>query len=472
MKPLKENLRICFFFFLFIISFVQAQNKDFVLVIDPGHGGTDNGAEGTYGNEKDFTLSMALKLGALIKKHNKDVKVIYTRQTDKFIPLKERADIANNNKADLFISIHCNSASNRGAYGTETFVLGVHRNKDNLDVEKRENNVIFLEDNYQTTYKNYNSSSPELQIAIKLLQDAHLQNSLLIAQFVEENFVKDNRLSRGVKQAGFLVLVQTAMPAILIETGFVSNSEECYFLSTEKGQKQIVSDIYKAFVSYKNIYDKKSEIKVDTLNNEMDIEKALRGNSRNNTPITINPSSNQGSAIINNQTNQINSSSNTNNINADKVSFLQIQFLSSDIKYPKNALQFKGLKNIEIIKEGDRYNYYFGKERTLETAQKKLDQIRKIGFKNATIETIYPNKRLASDEFYTLELLSSTRPLTNRELRIKKLTNASVKKSGRIYYYSMGKVSTYSEIIKLQDRLKKLGLHDAIISKQKITETR
>ena len=230
-----------------------------VVVIDPGHGGKDPGAVGKTAKEKDIVLSVALKLGKLIKKNYPNVKVLYTRQTDVFIELNERASIANRNNADLFISIHVNSVDGSASTnGTETFVMGLHKNDANLAVAKRENSVILQEDNYSSKYDGFDPNDPESNIIFSLFQNAYSDQSLLLAASIEEEFKTLKRYDRGVKQAGFLVLWKTAMPSVLTELGFISNPDEEQYLKSDAGQNELAISIYNAFAKYKSQYDNSS----------------------------------------------------------------------------------------------------------------------------------------------------------------------------------------------------------------------
>jgi N-acetylmuramoyl-L-alanine amidase len=224
-----------------------------VVVIDAGHGGHDNGTHGKLLKEKDVALNIALKVGTYIEKNIPGVKVIYTRRDDRYLALDERADIANRNKADLFICIHANANPNTKAFGTETFVMGLHKDEGNLAIAQRENSVILMDENYEERYEGFNPSSPESYILFTLIQSAYQESSLKFAQKVEGQFEKRvGRLSRGVKQAGFVVLWRTTMPSVLIETGFLTNSTEEKFLAGDEGQELIASGIYRAFKEYKN----------------------------------------------------------------------------------------------------------------------------------------------------------------------------------------------------------------------------
>lgn len=226
--------------------------KPFVVVIDAGHGGHDPGTKGKKAKEKEIALKIALKLGAYIEKNLPETKVIYTRKTDKYLALDERADIANKNKADLFICIHANAITNARAYGTETYVMGLSKDNGNFEIAKRENSVILLDENHEERYEGFDPNSPESYILFSLTQSAYQENSLKFAQKVEEQFKnKVGRVSRGVKQAGFMVLWLTTMPSVLIETGFLSYPKEEDFLMSDKGQDLIASGIYRAFKEYK-----------------------------------------------------------------------------------------------------------------------------------------------------------------------------------------------------------------------------
>jgi len=251
----------------YIICINILAQKKFTVVIDPGHG-KNSGAVRKYRNigtvrEDDVVLAVGLKLGKLLEK-NKDINVLFTRTTDELPSLMDRTDLANSNNADLFVSIHCNSSSraNGTSYGTETFVQGPDQNDENLEVAKRENSVIYLDENDRHNFASYDPNSPESLIALKIQQSRYLESSLMIGSMVEENFVKkDKRFSRGVKQANLHVLRLNAMPSILIETGFVNHYQEAKYLISEKGQNEIARSIYDAIITYKQVIDRN---KIDT----------------------------------------------------------------------------------------------------------------------------------------------------------------------------------------------------------------
>ena len=225
------------------------------VIIDAGHGGHDSGALGKFSKEKDVALQIALELGGIINKHMQDVEVIYTRQTDAFVTLHGRAKIANKNNADVFVSIHCNATPKgyNGAYGTETYTMGLHTSRHNLEVAKRENAVILMEENYQKNYQGFDPKLPESHILFSLYQNAYNDKSLKLAQNIQHQFQsRVGRKSRGVKQAGLLVLWKTTAPSVLVEVGFITHPQEEQYLNSKSGQSYIASGIFRALRDYKN----------------------------------------------------------------------------------------------------------------------------------------------------------------------------------------------------------------------------
>lgn len=256
MKPHRTYIlyiSICLWLLASPLCIGNLWGKDFVVVIDAGHGGHDPGAIGKISKEKNINLNVALKLGNLIKKNCDDVKVIYTRSRDVFIPLDRRAEIANNAKADLFISVHTNAlAKNRTAKGASTWTLGLAKSDANLEVAKRENSVILYESDYQTRYAGFNPNSAESYIIFEFMQDKYMEQSVHLASLVQKQFRHTcKRVDRGVHQAGFLVLKASAMPSILVELGFISTPEEERYLNSEAGANTMAKGIYHAFLNYK-----------------------------------------------------------------------------------------------------------------------------------------------------------------------------------------------------------------------------
>ncbi|PLX10294.1 MAG: N-acetylmuramoyl-L-alanine amidase [Marinilabiliales bacterium] len=256
-KRLLVSFLVLLFSFFFTLKQTNAQEngkyKMKTVVIDAGHGGKDPGAVCKKGYEKDIALNIALKLGHYIDSLIDGVKVIYTRDKDEFIELHKRAKIANDAKADLFISIHINANRSSKPIGTETYVMGIHRTKENLAVAQLENSVILKEDNYEAQYDGFDPNSTEGYIIFSLMQNLYLEQSLSFAANVQKQFeTRAMRINRGVKQAGFLVLWKTTMPSVLIETGFLSNPDEAAYLLSVSGQDYLASAIFRAFRDYKN----------------------------------------------------------------------------------------------------------------------------------------------------------------------------------------------------------------------------
>lgn len=228
------------------------KSKVYKIIIDPGHGGKDGGCSGRHSREKDIVLAIGKKIRDISKEKYPNLEVIMTRDTDEFIPLYERAKLANQNQADLFISLHCNSIGGKShVHGSETYVLGLHRAEDNLRVAKRENASILYENDYKAQYDGFDPSSVEGHILLSMYQNAHLEQSIHFAHLVEDHLTRHaHRHSRGVKQAGFLVLRETTMPSVLIETGFLTNAKEEEFLRDTKGQEKVAEAIMQSIEKY------------------------------------------------------------------------------------------------------------------------------------------------------------------------------------------------------------------------------
>ena len=253
----KKILSLVVMWLLLVLNVFSASNR-FTLVIDAGHGGHDAGALGTMSKEKDINLSVALAFGKYVERNQPDVKVVYTRKTDVFIPLKERANIANRAGADLFISVHTNALpAGKIARGFETYTLGMHRAKDNLDVAMRENSVISMEKGYQQTYQGFDPRSSESYIIFEFIQGKNMERSVELARLIQRSVCAGaNRPNKGVHQAGFLVLRETSMPGCLIELGFITTPDEEALLNTASRVDDIARSIYQAFAQYKDKYDK------------------------------------------------------------------------------------------------------------------------------------------------------------------------------------------------------------------------
>ena len=316
------------------INELDSQNK-FRVVIDAGHGGKDPGRPNQSGiKEKDIVLKIALDLGK--KLENSGDEVIYTRDKDVFLTLRQRAKIANDVDADLFISIHCNAFHDSSVHGSETFVYGLHVSDANFNVAKRENEIIFLDDHYEDNQEIYSPTSTESLIGTTLMQEEYLDQSILLASFVQENFTKDLKIrNRGVKQSGFWVLHNTYMPSILIEAGFMTNPKEGAYLNSKKGQVGISNSIFNAILKYKK---------------------------------TINFS--EKTTIEHSQTNEL---------------IYKVQIAAGKRRIELKSYNFKGLKNISRIKDGSFYKYFYSNSTSLDDIKKKKKYVRLNGYPNAYI---------------------------------------------------------------------------------------
>ncbi len=339
----------------------STEARDFIVVIDAGHGGHDPGAVGKISKEKNINLNVALKLGKQIKNNCPDVKVIYTRDRDVFIPLDRRAEIANNAKADLFISIHTNAlAQNRTAKGASTWTLGLAKSDANLEVAKRENSVILYESDYKTRYAGFNPNSAESYIIFEFMQDKYMSQSVHLASLVQKHFRNTcNRTDRGVHQAGFLVLKASAMPSILVELGFISTMEEERFLNTESGTTSLANGIFRAFLSYK----REQEIRLNGSSNTLlpeeipvaaemaTVDSSTSTPQKENTPPTKSKSVSQSPQreenVASTQTEQ-----------AGIV--FKIQIITASRPLAKNDKRLKGLKDVDYYKEDGIYKYTYG----------------------------------------------------------------------------------------------------------------
>ena len=318
-------IAVCFAMLWLPLCLALAQTKQYIVVIDAGHGGHDPGAIGKISREKNINLSVALKLGKMIQTNCSDTKVIYTREKDVFVPLARRAEIANEAKADLFISIHTNSlGGNRKVKGASTWTLGLAKSDANLEVAKRENAVILYEDDYQTRYAGFNPNSSESYIIFEFMQDKYMSQSVHLASLVQKEFKQTaQRADRGVHQAGFLVLKASAMPSILVELGFISTPEEERYLNTESGRNALAKSIYRAFITYKKEQEaRRSNTSAPSALSEG--EKRDEATQPANTPV------------------------------------FKVQILASTRLIPQGSKEFKGVKEIAHYREKGMYKYTCG----------------------------------------------------------------------------------------------------------------
>ena len=338
-------------------SFLNSQenNNNFTVVLDPGHGGKDPGNRGNGYYEKNIALSIALKVGSELEKQS-NINVIYTRKKDVFVNLFKRAEIANKAKADLFISVHCDSHTSN-AYGAGTFVLGLHANQRNFEIAKKENSVIFKEENYEQKYNGFDPNSPESVISLVLMQEDYLDQSIVIADLIQKAFVSDlKRKNRTVKQAGFIVLKYTYMPSVLVEPGFLTNKKEGAYLNSKKGQTEMSKSIAKGILRYRK------SISSDVIKNDSELFSDLDKNY------------------------------------TDKY-FLKIQIASSSKKVPLKSYNFKGLGNLSYLKNNNSYRYYFERTQDYTLAKLMLKRAVKSGYKDALIVAFKNDKSITIEEY-------------------------------------------------------------------------
>ena len=344
---------------IFVLVVAMAANKSFTLVIDPGHGGHDAGAIGAFSKEKNINLNVALAFGRLVENNCSNVKVIYTRKNDVFIPLHQRADIANRNKADLFISIHTNALPKGAkATGLETYTLGMHRASDNFDVAKRENSVILIEKDYKQHYEGFDPSSSESYIRFEFLQDKNMAQSVELAKMVQKRTcAAATRPNKGVKQAGFLVLRETSMPSCLIELGFISTPSEEQFLNSDEGIANMGRGIYQAFCDYLSKYDKSFTVpfKPELSRQELD-EKPQPAVEETREERKEETKEERKTAPAEKPANQ----EEKQKVNQDEAPVFKVQILTSNVKLKSGSRQLKGQEDADFYKDGNIYKYTVG----------------------------------------------------------------------------------------------------------------
>ena len=412
-------------------------NKSFIVIIDPGHGGKDPGAMAKDIREKDVVLGVGLKLGKYLNENFPDVKVIYTRSTDVFIPLIDRSRIANKNKADLFISIHANFCGTPAIRGTETYFLGEARTKENLEVQKKEDSVVLLEDNYLTTYEGFDPNSSESNIIFSTIQNEYLSQSLSFAWDIQRQFQsRINSSNRGPKQAGFLVLRMSAMPSVLIETGFISNPAEANYLKSEEGQQNIAMSIISAFRKFKAIYsganipttaETKSTPNSHRIADNLKAE-SINKNNANELERDTSPSEKAVKIEIvsvkpeNASTKDTSKKDNDNKSSIEKTAYIAEKKIHKEINTPKEAStsnssldenskyysvqiganttpveptasNFKGIKDVRREKSDKYFRYYVGRESSIEQITPLLRKIQ-LKFSQAFIVSFADGKRI------------------------------------------------------------------------------
>lgn len=342
------------------ITFAQ-QATPFKVVLDAGHGGKDPGTMRGAIREKDIVLDVVLRLGKMLEQQP-GIKVIYTRKTDVFIELRERAQIANKAKANLFISVHCNGVKSPVAKGTETFVMGMSRTDTNLDIAKKENGVIFLEDDYNQKYKGFDPNNPETLLGLKILQEEFLGQSIELASEIEKNFQLTNRFSRGVKQQPIWVLDATVMPGVLVELGFVSHPDEGLYISSDAGKDEMALSLFNSIIAYKNTFFSPTDL-------VMPMERQVEAT----TPKAVSDASvNEVAAVSSGK-------------------HYKVQLEAGIKKIELIPSNFKGLDAISFTYDNKKYKYFYGDETNYEACKKRLAEAKSKGYKSAFIVT-FDNK--------------------------------------------------------------------------------
>ncbi|MEI8005306.1 MAG: N-acetylmuramoyl-L-alanine amidase [Bacteroidota bacterium] len=404
MQKTKIHLPACLLIcLLFLFSFtgnVDAQKKVSIkrVVIDAGHGGQDPGTIGRRAKEKNVALAIALKLGNMIQKNCKDVKVIFTRDRDVFVELNRRAQFANDMKADLFISVHCNANNDHSLKGAETYVMGLHKTHANLEIAKTENASILMESDYTNHYDGFNPNSDESYITFSMFQDAYLEQSMEFAAEVQKQFEERVGMNdRGVRQAGFLVLYKTTMPSVLVETGYLSNPSEETFMVTDKGQEYIASAIYRAFKTFKQNmenpelainqqYPRSYMPKPETTQQKkvvpdsspaVSYKQPLKHAQTQTTPqpVAVKPSA-PGAVSVR----------------------VQVASMSKDVETTSPV--FAGLSGVRMYKHNGMFKYTVGDETTVTGAEKILNEVKSKGFKDAFIVFFKNDERISKEEAF------------------------------------------------------------------------
>lgn len=353
-----------------------ASAKQFTVVIDAGHGGKDPGALGKRGREKDINLRVAKEFGRLVRENMNDVKVVFTRDDDVFVPLQDRSAIANRANGDLFVSIHVNASKTTAACGAETYTIGLAKSDANFEVAKRENSVILLEDGYKERYQGFDPRSPESYIMFEFMQSKFSDQSIEMAAYIQDEFIELKRYNRGVRQENFWVLHQTKMPSVLIELGFISNPDEEKYLLSDNGNRELASAIYKAFARYKHEFDRKNSVSI------VDVEPATQPAP---TKTTTKPAAPTLSVEI--------------EPGVKAVYKLQIFTTSQPITDPDDS-RFKGLK-CDCYEESGAYKYTYGENTNLGIIQKTKAEI-SGKFPQAFIVAFYKGKKITLQEAKTI----------------------------------------------------------------------
>lgn len=473
------GIKIKYYIHIFLISIIllilpfTVAAKDFTLVIDAGHGGKDKGALGRYAYEKDINLAVALKFGKMVESKMKDVKVVYTRDDDTYITLQGRADVANKASGDLFISIHTNSidkkSKNRNIIkGSSTYTLGLHRTQENLEVAKRENSVIIMEDDYTTRYQGFDPNSSESYIIFEINQSRHLNQSISLASSIQNEFVSvAERTDKGVRQAGFWVLAATSMPSVLVELDFICNPDQEKFLTSESGQNKMAKALYNAFYKYKNSSDKKIESIVSAPDNNKLNNKTKQSKKKEEKAENL---SNQSNEIY------VESSypSTTKTVSPDNYKY-------SVLKEEKSKKTKKTKKRENSNTETDTQSAGYQRQRTpvfenetetrsgfqTENTESSLSAKERDSLEDKRVESAFSkynsgkkqyqdseseNDKKKDKTIYKIQLLSSAKIIPTGSRLLKSLNPVSYYKDKGVYKYTYGNYTSRSEAQKVLNK--------------------
>lgn len=456
-KFLKGLTLVFLFNFLLIPLSSFGQKKKLTIVLDAGHGGKDPGNVGNGYQEKIIALKVVKELGKILEKEDY-LEVKYTRTKDVKVDLWERGNIANDYEADLFVSVHCNSHGS-SAYGTESFVLGLGAVDKNYkvakDFVKKENAVIFQEKNYKERYKGFDTNSAESVIGLSLMQEENLEKSLALASDIQKNFrTKLKRRDRGVKQAKFVVLYQTYMPSVLVELGFLTNKSEGRYLNSKKGQQQLAANIAKSVKKY---------------------FQQLRANTVSTDDIVV----------VDEKPDEVIDETTIENDEVKEEVLYKIQIASSKKRIKTKSYNFKGLKNIERVKVGKYYKYYYGTNSSYEEAKTLLQKAKKKGYNSAYVvlsdsgkkvslqeeikkskvekPKVITNKNAKEDVLFKIQIASSKKKILTKPYNFKGLKNVERVKVGSYYKYYYGHSSNYQETKKAFSLVKKKGYNTSLL---------
>ncbi|NNM94781.1 MAG: N-acetylmuramoyl-L-alanine amidase [Bacteroidia bacterium] len=430
------------------------------MVIDAGHGGKDPGCHGKHFKEKDVALAVALKLGHYIEQNDKDVKVVFTRTTDTFVPLNERAEIANRNHADLFLCIHCNANRNTDASGAATYVMGLGKSNGNLEVSKRENASILYEKNYKQTYDGFDPNSDEANVLFAMYQNVYLQESLSLSTLIQGEYSKRiNRTDNGVKQAGFLVLWRTAMPSLLTEIGFLTNPDEERKIGSQKGEDQIAEAIFLAFEQYKDDKDKSAfdpgafNLSPLVLKNNTDTISTPAGNTASNVKET-----NENDSLAG--TNPLKATPDTAQVSRTKTNPDTAQTAATPDR-KRSAKDDSNRIKVNRMKE--------------EVADMQKAPVKQLPVREPRHDTVAaPKQALAAKEtiksdtetgrlVYKVQFLVSSSPLSLHDSRFANLPQVAVYMDNNIYKFTSGCYNSTKEAVDNQAMLRKEGYKDAFV---------